>query len=292
MPLISCPNCSANISTSAEACPRCGITNLSQNRKPKEFKKSESTISILSVLSGIIGLCCAIGLLYSNSNHIFGTPHEVRLIEDTQEKPHIKYNTKISNTARDMTKSVDVNHATTRAFSLKIAQEYPGEFNINQVANIYRKIREDWKYVNDPSSGDYFSKASETINNNLAGDCDDFAILMSALVSGIGGTTRITSASIHNKGHAYTEVKIANSIEEFRKEIEKIDIQEFLESASINQDSIYYRKDDDGALWLNLDWTSTHIGGKYYEHRSITTLYPLLGYYFTNDPSGKKRNEQ
>lgn len=288
MPLITCSVCFKEISDKADACPKCGNSNLS-SKQNRGSGSTNSAVTALRIFAGLFGLG---GLVYINYDRIFGIQHEIIMIEDVQEKPFIKFKTETSKKASDLIKSVDINHVTTRAFSLKIAQEYPGVFNINQVANIYRNIKEQWKYVNDPPNGDYYSKASETINNNLAGDCDDFAILMSALVSGIGGTTRITSASINNIGHAYTEVKIANSITEFKNAIEKIDTEEFLNASSLNQDSIYYRSDEDGSIWLNLDWTSSHIGGKYYEHRSITTFYPLLEYYLTNDPTGKKRLER
>jgi len=47
------------------------------------------------------------------------------------------------------------------------------------------------------------------------GDCDDFAILMSALIESVGGTTRIILArNSSTGGHAYTEVYLGNLSEQ------------------------------------------------------------------------------
>ena len=67
--------------------------------------------------------------------------------------------------------------------------------------------------MRDPRGIDYFAYANETLkvgekaNCVDVGDCDDFAILMSALIESIGGTTRVILA--HNNstgGHAFAEV--------------------------------------------------------------------------------------
>jgi hypothetical protein len=102
-----------------------------------------------------------------------------------------------------------------------LAAKYPGDHTIDQICEIYDYLKNGdssknrWSYVPDPRGVDYFSYANETIKNGDkancvgAGDCDDFAILMSALVESVGGTTRVILA--HNNttgGHAFTEVNL------------------------------------------------------------------------------------
>jgi transglutaminase-like putative cysteine protease len=68
-----------------------------------------------------------------------------------------------------------------------------------------------WLYINDPRGIDW-AYANESIQigkkvgHTAAGDCDDFAIVMSALVESIGGTSRIVLGINPNESHAFAEV--------------------------------------------------------------------------------------
>ena len=105
----------------------------------------------------------------------------------------------------------------TRNFAVELASKSLGSYNVGQIAYIYDYIYKNWKYVSDPTGKEYFSKASETIENNLSGDCDDFAILLSSCIEAIGGNTRITFAQNSTGGHAYTEVRISQNEEESKE---------------------------------------------------------------------------
>jgi hypothetical protein len=227
-------------------------------------------------------------LLYIAFGNIENESKSIQLIEDKQEIPEIRHKTHDSKIAKRIEIAVDIKNPITRSYSLQIAQKYPGSYNINQIASIYIHIKSNWKYISDPTSEDYFSKASESIENNLAGDCDDFAILLSALVSSIGGSTRINFARTKDSAHAYTEVKIANSTSEFRALIESMDAINLLTTNNAEVNKIHYREDRSGAIWMNLDWTSPHIEGEYYRHQSITTLYPLSGYFVTSTSNSSR----
>ena len=117
----------------------------------------------------------------------------------------------------EINEKVDVEKPLTRNTAVVIAAKYPGEYNIDQIASIYDYLKDGWYYVNDPRGIDYYSSASETLQLGKelkcvgAGDCDDFAILMSALIESIGGTTRIIIAYNKNSGHAYTEVYLGQA---------------------------------------------------------------------------------
>jgi len=105
------------------------------------------------------------------------------------------------------------------------------------------------------------AKASETIENGLVGDCDDYAILMSALVLSIGLSPRIVIV----EDHAYPELYLGK--DDYCQEMVKSLANKF-------GDTIYYYKDSDGKCWLSLDWTSSHIGGKPLSDKRKMVIYP------------------
>jgi hypothetical protein len=134
--------------------------------------------------------------------------------------------------------------------------------------------KKGWSYFSDPYT-DYYAYANETlkvfINQSYgsigAGDCDDFAILMSSLVGAIGGTARIVLSKNYKGGHAYAEVylgqlctkddsNILGSINWLKKHysIDKIWVQVDSENKNV---------------WLNLDYGKdekgySHPGGNYF----------------------------
>ena len=122
------------------------------------------------------------------------------------------------------------------------------EEGIQQIVNIHRYISGEWKYVNDPADihGDYYSPASRTIAAGLAGDCDDFSILVSSAVEAIGGKTRIMGGTCSDSAHAWSEVYIGS-----RRVWNNIFP---VISRNYPGRKISYRKDSSGKYWLSLDW--------------------------------------
>ncbi|MCK9564659.1 MAG: hypothetical protein M0Q43_01255 [Methanothrix sp.] len=161
-----------------------------------------------------------------------------------------------------------------------LALKYPGEKTIEQIASIYNYLKngdgskKGWGYVSDPRGIDYFMFANQTLRNGDrancvgGGDCDDFAILMSALVESVGGTTRIILARNSSiGGHAYTEVYLGNLSGQNNQVGGIID---WLKE-KFDTDKIYTHIDTDTKdVWLNLDWGAdekgnTHPGGPFYQ---------------------------
>ena len=161
-----------------------------------------------------------------------------------------------------------------------LAARYPGDHTIDQISSIYSNIKngddskKGWSYVRDPRGIDYFMYANESLSIGKdagcsgAGDCDDFAILMSALVESVGGATRIVMS--HNNstgGHAYTEVYLGQ-LNAQNNQVEGI--INWLKQ-KYNTDKIYTSIETDTKnVWLNLDWGpdkngNTHPGGPFYQ---------------------------
>ena len=176
--------------------------------------------------------------------------------------PYAKY-------APSVASAIDSNNPITRDFAVSIAKRYPGEFNSDQIISIYKHIKRNWKYVNDPKGFEYFSPASRTIQLGLSGDCDDFAIVMAATMKAIGADTRVVLASNSTSGHSYAEVNVGENVNSFLGDVQRH--YSFLFIPLVY--SIKYSKDKDGN-WVNLDWFDNHPGGEVFERTAAHYIYP------------------
>jgi hypothetical protein len=164
--------------------------------------------------------------------------------------------------------------------ALLLTAKYPGDLTIDQIGSIYHYLKngEDplkgWSYKRDPRGSDYFNYANSTLRLGKAGgyagagDCDDFAILMAALIESIGGTTRIILANNDTKGgHAYAEVYLGK-LNGSDSQVE--DIIYWLRQ-EYNTDKIYtHINTDTKEVWLNLDWgqdenSNSHPGAPFFQ---------------------------
>jgi hypothetical protein len=171
--------------------------------------------------------------------------------------------------------AIDPSNATTRNLAVQVAAGDDGPFHVEQIARIWKHVRLAWRYVNDPRGGDYYARASETITNDFAGDCDDFAILISAMVEAIGGRTRVVVMDGPGGGHAYAEVCIEGPADEVSQKIARFYRRSWDRrlGARPTQTRIHYRTDASCPVWLNLDWTTNVIGGPYAEERYAISVY-------------------
>ncbi|SFM15931.1 transglutaminase-like domain-containing protein [Methanolobus profundi] len=142
----------------------------------------------------------------------------------------------------DMIDPYDVDVRTMAAAS---AKKYPGQYNIYQICALFDDTKKNILYISDPRGKDLWSTPGETIQVE-AGDCDDYAILLSSLIESIGGTSRVYLTDTH----AFTAVYIGNDTEEIASAI-----GEYYGSVPI-----YYTTDQYGS-WLMLDPTSSIYAG-------------------------------
>ena len=176
--------------------------------------------------------------------------------------------------------AVEPDNSRVHEEAVVLALKYPGDFTIDQITSIYSYLKngdrskKGWGYVRDPRGIDYFNYANASLklgdraNCVGGGDCDDFAILMSALVESIGGTTRIILARNNSTGgHAYTEVYLGQ-LSAQNNQVE--DIICWLKE-KFNTGKIYTHIDTDTKdVWLNLDWGAdekgnAHPGGPFFQ---------------------------
>ncbi|MDQ3035868.1 MAG: FHA domain-containing protein, partial [Myxococcota bacterium] len=169
--------------------------------------------------------------------------------------------------------AIDPNHPRTRNLAVRIAADDDGPFHVEQVARLWSHVRTNWHYVSDPRGGEYFAQASETIENGMAGDCDDFAAVIIAMVQSIGGQGRMVMVDGDDGGHAYAEVCIEAPPEEVAQRLAA-----FYRSERAPQHAdvgdIHYRSDDACPVWLNLDWNARVPGGGYGRERWAVAIHP------------------
>ena len=135
-----------------------------------------------------------------------------------------------------------------------------GTFRMSQACDIWDGVAGRWTYVEDPRGSEYLSPPGRTIVLGLKGDCDDYALLLAALIESAGGHARIVYARNGTMGHAYPEVFIGTTPEEFERAAGYI-------RARYGADAIgcHVTGGETGTLyWLNLDLTARHPGGSFF----------------------------
>jgi hypothetical protein len=171
--------------------------------------------------------------------------------------------------------AIDATDPITRNTAVQVASQDDGPFRVEQVARIWSHVRGRWRYVNDPQGDEFFSKASVTIaQNRYAGDCDDFAIVLSAMIEAIGGRTRIVMLDGEQGGHAYAEVCVPEPADEVARRLAvhyRRNWDQYLGRQRLS--NIHFRTSSDCPVWLNLDWNARVPGGPYGREYWAVAIY-------------------
>jgi hypothetical protein len=172
--------------------------------------------------------------------------------------------------------AIDFREQTTIDFAReRVKKASSGNYNLAQVCDIWEYCYKTWIYINDPNGADYFSPASNTIKIGLKGDCDDYAILIAALVQAIGGTSRVVTASDEqgNNPHSYAEVYLGTSQDSAQKATDYI-----CKRYSCGKNAIWTHHETDSSgvsqYWLNLDWWANYPGGPFKFDTDKKYYYP------------------
>ena len=166
--------------------------------------------------------------------------------------------------------------------AVDITSNYPGDYTVDQVSAIFSHLVEKWHYIGDPRGVNDFFYANETLKRGEkancvgVGDCGDFAVLMSALVESIGGTTRIVLASNNTTGgHAYAEVYVGQD----NAPNSQVDAVINWLRQDFETDKIFVNiNTSTKEVWLNLDWWpdqagNPHPGGPFFAGDKNIVLY-------------------
>ncbi len=140
------------------------------------------------------------------------------------------------------------------------------EMVLLRALSIFKEINSTWTYVSDPKGREYFAPTAESIEL-MAGDCDDHAVLMAALINAVGGEVRL----VRTTGHVYPELLVGD---DERLERAAHLIRKVLFDKEVGDAPLYHHTDADGRHWINLDYTRNYPGGELMNERIIGILEP------------------
>ncbi len=148
-------------------------------------------------------------------------------------------------------------------------------YNIEDACDVFNYVNMNWQYRYDKNA-EFFFGASQTIDSGYRGDCDDYSIVMSALLKNMGFNTRVVTAYNESYGHAYPELYIGSDRDKARR------ILDYIAERYPYAETVWYseRVLEDGQgtqYWLNFDWSGSngyrHPGGVYFQGACII-YYP------------------
>lgn len=174
--------------------------------------------------------------------------------------------------------ALDSRNPSTRDYAVSIIPRvHGGPFNLAQACDLWENVYRNWTYVDDPRGNEYFSPASRTIALGFKGDCDDFAIVVAAMIESVGGSARIVTAQNRTSGHTYPELYVGNSSAQFEQAAAYV-----RERYHVNDVGCHITIADDGPrYWLNLDWWSRHPGGRFFADDGMRIAYYPDGHWET-----------
>lgn len=178
------------------------------------------------------------------------------------QKPHISLKQRLAkkvNSTDEEVRTFAVSH------SLDFFDEYYAKYGqICRQFSVFKYIRNNYRYVKDPTVFDYFASPNETMYT-MAGDCDDYTILMCSSLGAIGARCRM----ILTKGHVYPELCCGSpdDFESYRSAINTLFYEEVADK------NINLRLSKEGEVWLNLDYTDRYPGSRYMNDTIVDIIY-------------------
>lgn len=182
-------------------------------------------------------------------------------------KPNL-FDSGVEKAVNGLKSKINPKDSVTRNFAVKHAVEYFDEYHKKygpkvRYLSLFKYINSQFKYVADPNRDEYFASPRETIQNGMAGDCDDHTILMISAMKAIGAKCRM----VLTENHVYPELYCGN----------KKDFAQMQEAitrlfATENFTGLYYREESGDQFWINLDYTARHPGGPYVDNKAYAVV--------------------
>ena len=191
----------------------------------------------------------------------------------TEEKSNVVYSQEYRKLSLNFQRGIGSGNERIVSEVFNITGKTSG-YNIKDACDVFDYVNRHWKYRYE-GNADFFFGASQTISEGYKGDCDDYSIVMSALLKNMGFNTRIVTVTNETSGHAYPELYIGSSKET------TYEILRYVQVRYPYAGNIWYsnRELKGGELqyWLNFDWSGSngykHPGGVYFEGAQVI-YYP------------------
>jgi len=143
-------------------------------------------------------------------------------------------------------KKIDPYNLAVRQASADATRQHPGEYNIQQVMDIFDWVKSNINYLNVAVNFDDSPYSPEEILQTKSGDCKNQAVLLASMINSIGGTARVV---INPKcKHAYTLVYFTDNQEDFNNLMKTIS-----ERYQYQSTGMIYRYIIQGKYWVILD---------------------------------------
>ena len=188
---------------------------------------------------------------------------------------------------KELREAIDYDNPDLRNFAASAAVKYfDDQIHLSQnnrkwvqFFSVFKEVYGRWKYVYDPLNEDYYSKASQTLeqlqyDDYFKGDCDDYSIMIAACIKSVGGEVRLVRTKVKTSdgseiGHLYPEVKFGTTekLETLVYLIKNI----YFPEESLNK-AIHYFQDSKGFIWVNFDYNDSYPGGKYQSDIRISEI--------------------
>jgi len=172
-------------------------------------------------------------------------------------------------TCLQINRGIDFESLETRHFVLShVDRAHEGRYNIAQVCDVWDYCAPPrWRYFSDPIGLSFtfnYTPASASIALGLRGDCDDFAVLIAAVVRSLGGTAIVQEERTLKDAHAYASVFIGQDSESAMLNLLYVLARYDLTLGDVLSGEVGIWLHSEWGYWLNLDWTATHPGGPYW----------------------------
>ena len=249
-------------------------------------KKYSKFFYVFSII-GFLGLCISsISGLYSFKNLINDYYGLIYNLNEKIVKIDFIEKDDPFNKQAQIIHAIDYNHELVKYYAnnwsnknFKGYKSASPDLKILHAFSIFKEVKSRWNYTYDPLNEDYFAKASSSLkslelDDDLEGDCDDYSILMAGLIKAIGGEVQLVRTIIKQKdgleiGHIYPELNIGD---ENDLEIYTNLIKTHLFPKESLKKPIYYYKDHDGIIWLNMDYNDDYPGAYYPSNIRVSVL--------------------
>lgn len=169
-------------------------------------------------------------------------------------------------------RALDPTEPLVRNTAVQLASRSGGPYNVGQIAAIWSSVRQRWRYVNDPRGREYVAMPRESIENSYAGDCDDFAVTLAAMLGAIGGEARVVFMEGPQGGHAYAEACVREPAADVATKLVSFYGRDWARYAGTRR-VVAYRSSAECPVWLNLDWNANVPGGDYSPERWAVAAY-------------------
>jgi WD40 repeat protein len=193
-------------------------------------------------------------------------------------------NTTVATIKSEIKQKINKGNDPVRTEGRKLVGNISGLRRIDQICSIYDSLVDvkNWTYVGDWTGLEELQYSNKSLElgkpNRLGmGDCDDFSILLAALLESVQATPRIIFAYGPAGGHAYAQVYLGKEGDESDRMIDWMKTK--YKVSEIN----YIKNETTEDVWLNLDWwkdpksgaaKTKHPGGPFFSASEYIPVYP------------------